>query len=213
MVIKAQLKLILTADNVVIAESDDPLIWQAAFQAIQGADVEQVLGIAAPSQDEGISWVPEEERTAILSLADDLGVEPQDLLSACHPRMIAPYIFLNKHYWEAFKHQTAERGRTAISNAVLAITLLLLWGEKIHLERVALRDGMAVLRTIVARDDHASRAVENCPWLQKSSGRIVLHPEKISRAVAIARAFCTQTAPDWNEERNQGLPATEATGN
>jgi len=202
MVIKARLKLTLTADDVVVAESDDTRIWQAAFQAIQGANAEQVLGISAPEQDEGIAWVPEEERTAILALADDLGIEPQNLLSACHPRMIAPYIFLNKHYWEAFKHQTAERGRTAISNAVLAITLLLLWGEKIHLERIALRDGMAVLRTIVARDDHASRAVENCPWLQKSSGRIVLNPEKISRAIAVARAFCTQTVPDWSEEEN-----------
>jgi len=202
MVIKAQLKLILTADNVVIAESDDPQIWQAAFQAIQGANVDQVLGMGNAEQDEGIDWVPEEERTAILSLASDLGIEPQDLLSACHPRMIAPYIFLNRHHWEAFKHQTAERGRTAVSNAVLAITLLLLWGEKINLERVALRDGMAILRTIVARDDHASRAVENCPWLQKSSGRIVLNPEKISRATAVARAFCTRTAPNWSEEDN-----------
>lgn len=202
MVIKAQLKLILTADNVVIAESDNPEIWQAAFQAIQGANVEQVLGVNGSTRNGTIDWVPEEERAAILSLADDLGIEPQDLLSACHPRMIAPYIFPNKHYWEAFKHQTAERGRTAVSNAVLAITLLLLWGEKINLERVALRDGIAVLRTIVARDDHASRAVENCPWLQKSSGRIVLNPEKISRAIAIARAFCTRTAPEWAEEEN-----------
>lgn len=200
MVIKAKLKLILTADNVVIAESDDTEIWQAALQAIQGAAVEQVLGGEKEIPDKGIDWVPEEERAAILSLASDLAIEPQDLLSACHPRLIAPYIFPNKHYWEAFKQQTAQRGRNSVSNAVLALTLLLLWGEKIHLERVALRDGMAVLRTIVARDDHASRAVENCPWLQKSSGRIVLNPEKISRAIAIARAFCTRTAPEWAEE-------------
>ena len=200
MAIKATLRLILTADDVVVAESDDARIWQAAFQAIQGANVEQVLGTSAPDQDAGIDWVPEEERAAILSLASDLGIEPQALLSACHPRMIAPYIFLNKRYWEAFKHQTAERGRTAVSNAVLAISLLLLWGEKINLERVALRDGMAVLKTISARDEHASRAVENCPWLQKTMGKIVLNPEKISRAIAVARAFCTQSAPEWSEE-------------
>ena len=200
MAIKARLRLILTADDVVVAESEDARIWQAAFQAIQGANVEQVLGTSAPDQDAGIDWVPEEERAAILSLASDLGIEPQALLSACHPRMIAPYIFLNKRYWEAFKHQTAERGRTAVSNAVLAISLLLLWGEKINLERVALRDGMAVLKTISARDEHASRAVENCPWLQKTMGKIVLNPEKISRAIAVARAFCTQSAPEWNEE-------------
>jgi len=210
MVIKAQLKLILTADNVVIAESDDAKIWQAALQAIQGAAVEQVLGGDNTAQEKGIDWVPDEERAAILSLASDLDIEPQDLLSACHPRLIAPYIFPNKHYWEAFKHQTAQRGRNSVSNAVLALTLLLLWGEKIHLERVALRDGMAVLRTIVARDDHASRAVENCPWLQKTSGRIVLNPEKISRAVAIARAFCTRTAPEWGEEEGSVSAAPEA---
>ncbi len=200
MAIKARLKLILTADDVVVAESDDARIWQAAFQAIQGANIEQVLGTKPVDQEEGIDWVPEEERSAILSLASDLGIEPQALLSACHPRMIAPYIFLNKRYWEAFKHQTAERGRTAVSNAVLAISLLLLWGEKINLERVALRDGMAVLKVIAARDEHASRAVENCPWLQKTMGKIVLNPEKISRAIAVARAFCTQSAPEWSEE-------------
>ena len=199
MVIKARLKLVLTADNVVVAESDDPTIWQAAFQAIQGANVEQVLGMKPANPEEGIDWVPGEERSAILSLANDFDIEPQQLLSACHPRMIAPYIFLNKRYWEAFKHQTAERGRTAVSNAVLAITLLLLWGEKINLERVALRDGMAILKTISARDEHASRALDNCPWLQKTMGKIVLNPEKISRAIAVAQAFCTQSAPDWGE--------------
>lgn len=133
-------------------------------------------------------------------MADELGIEAKDLLTACHPRMIAPYIFPNKHYWEAFKHQTAERGRTAVSNAVLAMTLLLLWAEKINLDRVTLRDGMAVLRAISARDDHASRAVENCSWLQKRSGRIVLDPEKISRAIAVARAFCTRTSPEWGAD-------------
>ena len=203
MVIKARLRLVLTADNVVVAESDDPKIWQAAFQAIQGANVEQVLGTKPISNDERIDWVPEEERSAILSLASDLGIEPQMLLSACHPRMIAPYIFLNKRYWEAFKDQTAERGRTAVSNAVLAITLLLLWGEKINLERVAQRDGMAILKTISARDEHASRAIENCSWLQKTVGKIVLNPEKISRAIAVAEAFCTKSAPDWGETEEE----------
>jgi len=200
MALKARLKLTLMADDVVVAECEDADIWQAAFRAIQGNDP-QGLASGGPLSDGGdVAWVPEEERAAILSLSEELSIEPQDLLSACHPRMIAPYIFLNKRYWESFKRQTAERGRTAVSNAVLAMTLLLLWGEKIHLERVTLRDGMAVLRAIAARDEHASRAVENCSWLQRTSGRVVLNPEKISRAIAIARAFCLQTAPDWNDD-------------
>ena len=80
---------------------------------------------------------------------------------------------------------------------------MLLWGEKINLERVALRDGMAVLKTISARDEHASRAIENCSWLQKTMGKIVLNPEKISRAIAVAEAFCTQSAPDWGETEEE----------
>jgi hypothetical protein len=200
MAIKARLKLTLMADDVVVAECEDAQIWQAAFRAIQGNDFKDLLPENRTSDLSDVGWVPEEERAAILSLSEELAIDPQDLLSACHPRMISPYIFPNKRYWESFKRQTAERGRTAVSNAVLAMTLLLLWGEKIHLERVTLRDGMAVLRAISARDDHASRAVENCSWLQKTSGRVVLNPEKISRAVAIARAFCLQTAPDWNDE-------------
>jgi len=83
-----------------------------------------------------------------------------------------------------------------------------LWAEKINLDRVTLRDGMAVLRAISARDDHASRAVENCSWLQKRSGRIVLDPEKISRAIAVARAFCTRTAPEWGEEEAERSSGT-----
>lgn len=111
---------------------------------------------------------------------------------------------------EAFKHQTAERSRTAVSNPVLAITLLFPWGYKIHLERVALRDGMAALRTIAARDDHASRAVEDRPWLQKTSGRIVLNLESIY--CAIACAFCTRTALEWGEDESQVSPAAKERG-
>lgn len=198
MVIKARLKIVLTADNVVVAESEDPEIWQAAFQAIQGAGLRGVLGETAPQDD--VPWVPDEERSAIYAMANELGIEAKDLLTACHPRMIAPYIFLNKHHWEAFRQQTAERGRTAVSNAVLALTLLLLWAEKINLERVTVRDGLAVLRVISSRDEHASRAVDNCPWLVKSSGSVRLRPEMISRAIMVARAFCTKTAPEWGQE-------------
>lgn len=119
--------------------------------------------------------------------------------------MIAPYIFPSKHHWEAFKHQTAECGRTAVSNAVLAISLLRLMGREdpSGARHVAYWNGR--FRAISARDDHASRAVENCPWLQKTLGRIVLNPERISRAITIARAFTTRTAPEWGEEENESV--------
>jgi len=197
MAIKARLNLILKANDVIVAETDDPQIWQAAFDAIQSGNIQAAFPERArDTQLDDIEWVPNEERVAIRAFAEELGVEVRDVMAACHPRPIAPYIFLNRHHWEAFKHQTPERGRNAVSNAVLAMTLLLLWVEKINIGRLSLRDGMAVLRAISARDEHASRAVENCPWLQRSAGRVVINPEQISQAIAVARAFCLKREPE-----------------
>jgi len=200
MVLKARLRLILMADAVVVAETEDPQIWQAAFEAIQGGIEASAFDArqARPEVD-SIDWVPEEERVAIHAFADELDVQVKDVMAACHPRTIAPYIFLNKLHWEAFKRQIPERGRNSISNAVLAATLLLLWAEKINLERVSLRDAMAVLRAIAARDEHASRAVDNCPWLNRGYNRMTLNPDEISKAIAIGRAFCLKQAPVWDD--------------
>ena len=195
MALKARLRLLLMAEDVVVAETEDPEIWQAALQAIQGG----TGGLAAPD-DAAVEWVPEEERVAIRALAKELGVEVADVMAACHPRTIPPYIFLSKHHWEAFKRNTPERGRNAISNAVLALTLLLLWAEKIYLERVTTRDGYAILRAISARDEHASRAIDNCPWLQTGGGRVQINPENISKAIGVARAFCLKRAPETDPE-------------
>jgi hypothetical protein len=206
MAITARLTLILKADDVTVAESEDPEIWKAAFEAIQTG-----LGSGALRKvDEELSeWVPEEERVAIRSFAAELGVDVKDVLAACHPRTMPPYLFLNRRHWEAFKRQTPERGRNAVSNAVLAVTLLLLWAEKISLDRVSQRDGMAVLRAISASDEHASRAVDNCPWLQRSTGRVVINPDEISKAIAVARAFCLQQAPEWPDEKSSPTPSID----
>jgi hypothetical protein len=208
MVLRAKLKLVLKADDVVVAESDDPQIWSAAFAAIHEGLDGRTFG-SPPPQDEPIQWVPQDEQLAIRSLAEELNVEVKEVMAACHPRTIAPYIFLNRHHWEAFKRQTPERGRNAVSNAVLAMTLLLLWGEQINLDRVTLRDGMAVLRTISARDDHASRAVENCAWLQRSSGSYAINPDETSTALAVGRAFCLKQPPEWGESEK---PCEETAG-
>lgn len=196
MVLKARLKIVLMAEDVVVAETDDPQIWQAAFQAIQG---DPTALKPEADEDASVEWVPEEERIAIKALAKELRVEVQDVMAACHPRPIPPYIFLSKYHWEAFKRNTPERGRNAVSNAVLALTLLLLWAEKAHIERITVRDGYAVLRAISTRDEHASRAIENCPWLQTGGGGVHLNPACISDAIAVARAFCLKQTPETRE--------------
>jgi hypothetical protein len=196
-VLKARLKLILMADDVIVAETDDAEVWRIAFQALHGDRA--AAGLDRREEAELAEWVPENERVAIRSLARDIAVDVSDLLSACHPRSVPPYIFLSRRHWEAFKRNTPERGRTAVSNAVLALTLLTLWAEKINIDRITLRDGMAVLRAISARDEHARRAAENCPWLQFSLSRVSLNPDRTSSAVAIAHAFCMMQEPQWQD--------------
>jgi hypothetical protein len=96
--------------------------------------------------------------------------------------------------------QEPERGRSAVSNMVLALTLVLLWGEKIHLQPVSLYDANAILQTISVRDEHPARAVKNCPWLvlDPKTQRIHLNANQITRAIAVARAFCLKQAPQWD---------------
>jgi len=198
MSVKAKLRLILMADDLVVAESDDPIVWQAVLRALSSASGSEEVDVAhlAVTRD----WEAEKVRLAAAALAEELQVDLPTLQAACAPKAIAPYIFLDRHHWEAFKKQTPERGRNAVSNIVLALTLLLLWAEKSGIERITIRDGGAVLKTIGARDEHPGRAVENCPWIRRWMNRLLLVPEETSKALAVARAYCTRTPPDWAED-------------
>jgi len=193
MSLRARLRIILMADEVVVAESEDPRLWHATLRAVsdEGGEGERHT-FSGPRDGER-----EAERLAVAAFAEELGVDPEAVQAACAPKAIAPYVFLDRHHFESFKRLTPERGRNAVSNIVLALTLLLLWADKMRLARVAVRDGTAVLRTIGARDDHPGRAVDNCPWIRRSMNRLVLVPEEISKAIAVARAYCTKTSPDW----------------
>jgi hypothetical protein len=200
MAVKANLRMILMADDVVVAESDDPQLWQAAFRAMTtGAGVGELDPVGATHLAGARDWLGEEEQLALSAFAEELGVEPAVVRAACSPRAIAPYVFPDKLHWEAFKKCTPERGRTAVSNIVLALTLLLLWAEKIRVERVTMRDGTAILRTIGARDEHPGRAVENCAWIERRMNRLVINPEEVSKAIAVARGYCLKRAPEWDE--------------
>ncbi len=51
----------------------------------------------------------------------------------------------------------------------------------------------AVLNTINIRDKNASRGIRGATWLQNRPGReIVLNPAQVSRAVKLARCFCSK---------------------
>jgi hypothetical protein len=200
MAVNAKLKIVLMADDVVVAESEDSDIWLAALGAIRGVHTDSPLSLRKSDLDE---WVPEEDRALIRAFAKELDVPVQDVLTACHPRAIPPYIFPSKVHWELFKRNTAERGRSAVSNMVLALTLVLLWGEKIHLPPIGIYGANAILQTMSVRDEHPARAVKNCPWLKldPKSGRVDLNVAHISKAIAVARAFCLKQAPQWDAGR------------
>lgn len=78
------------------ATSADPDAWQVALDAIRGRQLPGRAAFSSPPEHELSEWVSDEDRLAISAFAKGLGIEVRDVLAACHPRAIAPYIFLNE---------------------------------------------------------------------------------------------------------------------
>jgi hypothetical protein len=98
------------------------------------------------------------------------------------------------------KKQLGKRGPTAVSAIVAAATLLGLWFQKAELGNPTQAQAQGVLGTINITDKNASRSIQNTSWLQgRSGGQIVLNPAEISRAVRLAKCFCTKDWATWKE--------------
>jgi hypothetical protein len=199
MSVKAKLRIILQADDTVVAEVEDPGLWQKVLLAInQGnaeslhselhlADLRKPLG---PDLNFG--------GDAIEKLATELEVTREVLEGACAPSTAEPYMHLDVHCWEAMKQQTPERGPSAYSPMAIAATLLTLWFRKANIGNPTQAQAQAVLGTINLQDKNASRGIQRSEWLQmRPGGTIVLNPAQASKALAIAKSFCTK---NWKTE-------------
>jgi hypothetical protein len=190
MAVKANLKIQLFANDVVVAESDDKNLWRRVLAAMQGA-TELPENEEEELQDNG-SGRSTGGRSAkgAAGLAKELGVTVTQIVGACGPSADAPYLALDRKCWETFKRNTAARGPSAVSATQLAGTVLCLWFEHGGVEgRPTQAQAKEVLNALGASDKNSSRSIKNCAWLQGRGGGIQINPAEISKAQAVARAF------------------------
>lgn len=198
MAVTAKLKIQLLANDVLVAESEDAALWQKVLAKMQGQ-----RGISDPEEDGDLeSETPAVRRRVrpsagsggVSGLAAELGIEEDLVVGACEPSSEAPYIHLDSHCWEALKQNTPPRGAKAVSAINLAGTLLCLWFRHAKIDgRPTQAQAKAVLATIGVQEANPTRALTNCEWLQsRGGGSIQINPARMSRAIAVARAFCSQ---------------------
>jgi hypothetical protein len=188
--IKADLRVVLHAGEVVVAESDDPQLWQRVLAAINGS-AEQVGGAAAI---DAVAPPASGVGGAIDKFAHRIGITRDQAVGGCDPSAEPPYIHLDAHHWEDLKKNTPARGGNALNGTLVALTLLVLWKEAAGLDAPAVREAAGVANTIGLVDKNAGRTVKNCEWLQERNGQVRINPTQTSKAIAVAHAYCTRSA-------------------
>jgi hypothetical protein len=206
--VKAKLKVVLQADDTVVAESEDGQLWQRVLLAInKGPDSVkefdsghqfgggQTTGREPLSRTFDTALEPSDD---VGRFAQALGITAAVVQGACSPSRASPFLTLDMHCWNAMKEQTPARGIGAISPMALAATLLAFWAQQAKLTAATQAEAQKVLATINLRDANAARSIQQAGWLQsRPGGVVVINPARVKRAVAIAKAFCTQ---DWTSD-------------
>jgi len=201
--IKASLKIILTANDIEIAESDNPKLWQEVFATISQGVSAQRTRVEPEKNTITTSKRPETElsvenvstkKDPIGSFAKEISISRDELLGAIGPTMDEPYIHLDPHCWEALRKNTGTRGKSSIAPTSLAATVLALWFKHAGIsEHPTTKLCSAVLNTIHLTDKNAPRAIRNTEWLQSRGNGIVINPAQRSRAIALTASFCTKS--------------------
>lgn len=193
MAVKADLKIILQANEVVVAESDDQQLWQKVLAAINSGSTN--VGKPDAGSDFGSDTGDDiDSGEPIAKFAKQIGITVDEAIGSCDPSLEAPYIHLDKHHWESLKKNTPKRGPNAVSATALTMTLLVLWKEIAGLEGPTMKEAKDVRETIGADDKSPARSVKNCEWLQERNSRIRLNPSQTSKAIAVAKAYCQKTS-------------------
>lgn len=197
----ATLRVKLFAENVLVAESSDPALWQETLATISGLhltaqpDRRSTGGVDASRQalPVPLSGGDGDSLSAHLAaLAAELDVDAAQLVAACDPSLDPPYLHLDMRAWEDFKRNTGARGVESVAPIVLATTLLALWFKVTGIGVAAIPLGQKVLATIELRDKNPYRGLRNCEWLQYRADAVKLNPAQYGQAVAVARAYCSR---------------------
>lgn len=192
MSLKAKLQVKLLANDVVVAESEDEHLWRRVLAAIQGVDTLEDPG-GRKEKDRGESKGQAGRPSGgVEAFAKQLGISVDELEGACAPDTDPPYLHLDARCWEEFKKNTPSRGRNSVAAISLATTLLALWFKHAGIdERLTQAQAKAVLETIGLREPNPSRSIKNAEWLQSRTGGILINPVRLSRAIDVAKAYCS----------------------
>ncbi len=201
MAVKAKLKVILHADNVLVAESEDPVLWQRVFSAISSGNTSlSDIGEDSGGSDEVNNQDDSGQNVAgkgIKSFAKEIGISRDEAEGAFGPSSEAPFIHLDPHLWESLKKNTPQRGPSSVAPIALAGTILSLWFRHAGIEGApTIKQCQEVLKTIDLRDQNANRSLRNTEWLQTRGNGIVINPARRSRAINLALAYCNETPVD-----------------
>lgn len=222
--LKAAMSVVLKANDVVVAEVDDPALWNAVFAAISAGQSSLPVqtsaslpqsqfpphGLLTPNVASGslpgadavvaatVANTPAIE--PIHKFAKELGVDVNILIGACDPATTDPYIALDLHHWEAMRRDLPSRGTKSISPIQLATSILCLWARHAGFGSVTQVMAQNVLANIGSRDPNAARGLDSSDWLQrKQGGVVVINPAKISKAIVLVAGFCNK---DWSAWRS-----------
>jgi hypothetical protein len=208
---KEELKVVLQADETVVAESDDAALWQRVLLAINSGDIASLAPPPAPTKTAGsrgiegssvqtsqFDAIPDGVDEAVVRFAKNINASVEQVLGACSPSRESPYLTLDMHCWNSFKDETPARGPGSVGPMAMAATLLALWAQASKFGNATQAEAQKVLATINLRDPNAARAVAGTEWLQgRPGGVVVVNPARIRRAAALVRAFCQQ---DWKSD-------------
>lgn len=200
--VKAKLHIILKADTVTVADVEDPSLWQRILGEIQGRGT-PVIDPLAPvlaNDTREVRTGPQNLATAIDRLSQRLQIDRTQLQGAISPTTEPPYLDLDVHCWEKMKKQLAATGGNSIAALAVAGTILALWCREAGLETPTQAQSQAVLQTLGLQDKNASRAIRNANWLQaRPGGQILINPAQNSKALLLAKCFCTGAWSEWKE--------------
>lgn len=194
MSITAKLKVILKVDDGIVAESENPKLWQAVFDVIRKESYPEQDAPEDLLQDQDKKTREDDFKDPVQSFAKKIGVSKEILQSACSPSLESPYIHLDKHHWEALKKSLPTKGQYAVSPIAIAATVLSSWKEHIKESSPTVKEIQAVLATIDLYDDHPKRGIDNCEWLQNRNNGIVITPAQVTKATELIKAYCQKEA-------------------
>ncbi|QNH15551.1 hypothetical protein HEP74_00674 [Xanthomonas sp. SS] len=219
--LKATMSVVLKANDVVVAEVDDPVLWNAVFAAISSgrstlAVTAQAQPLPLPSlplpvgqyvQDPQVSAADAVVATTVANtpliepvqkFARELGVDINVLIGACDPSAADPFVTLDSHHWEAMRRDLPSRGAKAMSPIQLAASVLCLWARHAGIGSVTQSMAQNVLANIGCRDPNPGRGLDSSDWLQRKQGGVVaINPAKISKAIVVVAGFCNKDWAAW----------------